>query len=111
MRTGLELLEGGAVTVKGKEYKMLKGSRAQVMNGTAHETTGGLEKKDLMMNKWGRIVSAKKHETAKKEKRLEKAGFYAKKGKFGYVKRKTRKNRTNKKTKKGGMAPLKPADA
>ena len=57
MRTGLELLEGGAVTVKGKEYKMLKGSRAQVMNGTAHETTGGLKKKDLMMNKWGRILS------------------------------------------------------
>jgi hypothetical protein len=30
--------------------------------------------------------------TAKKQKRLEKAGFFAKKGSFGYV-RKTAKNR------------------
>ena len=41
----------------------------------------------LLMNKWGRIVSADKHVTAKKEKRLEKAGYFAKKGKFGYVKK------------------------
>jgi hypothetical protein len=47
-----------------------------------------------MMNKHGRIVSALKHKTAKKEKRLEKAGYFAKKGKFGYVKKdKTRKSR------------------
>jgi hypothetical protein len=39
------------------------------------------------MNKWGRIVSADKHVTAKKERRLEKAGYFAKKGKFGYVKK------------------------
>ena len=52
-----------------------------------------LKKSDLLMNKWGRIVSAKKHATAKKEKRLEKHGFFAKKGKFGFVKKnKTRKN-------------------
>ena len=49
------------------------------------------------MNGRGRIVSRKKYETAKKEKRLEKYGYYAKKGKFGYVKRKTRKNKSNKK--------------
>ena len=36
------------------------GSRAQVMHGTAHHTTGGLTKADLKMNKWGRIVSRKK---------------------------------------------------
>jgi hypothetical protein len=51
------------------------------------------------MNKWGRIVSAKKHRTAKKEKRLEKAGYFAKKGKFGFIKKATRKNR---KSLKGG---------
>jgi hypothetical protein len=46
------------------------------------------------MNKWGRIVSADKHKTAKKEKRLEKAGYFAKKGKFGYVKKNsTRKSK------------------
>ena len=63
-----------------------KGSRAQVWHGTALKTTGGLKKSDLMMNKNGRIVSKKKHDTAKKEKRLEKAGYKAEKGKFGFVK-------------------------
>lgn len=63
-----------------------KGSRAQVWHGTALKTSGGLKKSDLLMNKNGRIVSKKKHNTAKKEKRLEKAGYKAEKGKFGYVK-------------------------
>ncbi len=63
------------------------GSRAQVMHGTAHHTSGGLTKKNLMMNKWGRIVSRKKSMKAKKEKRLEKAGYKTKKGKFGVVKK------------------------
>jgi hypothetical protein len=84
---------GGVYENKGKTFKMREGSRSQVFNGTAFCTAGGLEKKDLLMNKWGRIVSAAKHKTAKKERRLEKAGFFAKKGKFGYVKRPTRKSR------------------
>ena len=63
------------------------GSRAQVMHGTAHHTSGGLTKKDLKMNKWGRIVSRKKSMKAKKEKRLEKAGYKTKKGKFGALKK------------------------
>ena len=33
------------------------GSRAQVMHNTAHHTSGGLTKRDLKYNKWGRIVS------------------------------------------------------
>ena len=74
------------------------GTRLQVWRGMANETSGGLKKKDLVKNKWGRIVSAKKHATAKKEKRLEKHGFFAKKGKFGFVKKnKTRKNKSSKK--------------
>jgi hypothetical protein len=73
------------------------GSRAEVWHGNANHTSGGLTKKNLLKNKWGRIVSAKKHKTAKKEKRLEKAGFFAKKGKFGVVKRKTRKSKRGKK--------------
>jgi len=77
----------GLYTVHGKDYKELFGSRTQVHNGTAYKTTGGLTKSDLIMNKWGRIVSEKKHKTAKKEKRLQKHGYFAKKGKFGYVKR------------------------
>lgn len=67
------------------------GSRAQVMHGTAHHTTGGLTKRDLKYNKWGRIVSKKRSSMAKKTRRLEKAGYKATKGKFGV-----------KKVKKGG---------
>lgn len=64
------------------------GSRSQVMHGTAHHTSGGLTKTDLKYNKWGRIVSRKKSVKAKKEKRLEKAGYKTRKGKFGAVKSK-----------------------
>lgn len=85
--------EDGAYHVDGEKYPELFGSRQQVMNGTAYKTTGGLTEDDLVMNKWGRIVSAVKHKTAKKEKRLQKYGYFAEKGKFGYVKKATRKNR------------------
>ena len=86
----------GLYHINGKTYKELFGSRQQVWNGTAYKTAGELVRSDLMMNKWGRIVSVLKHKTAKKEKRLEKYGFFAKKGSFGYVKRSTRKNRSSK---------------
>ena len=72
------------------------GSRAEVFHENAKKTTGGLTKKDLMKNKHGEIVSRKKHMTAKKEKRLEKFGYFAKKGKFGFVK-KTPKSKTRSK--------------
>jgi hypothetical protein len=86
--------EDGTYHIKGKTYKNLIGSRQQVYHGTVYKTSGNLTKSHLMMNKHGRIVSALKHKTAKKEKRLEKAGYFAKKGKFGYVKKdKTRKSR------------------
>ena len=87
----------GTYTVKGKVYKKLFGSREQFLNKTAYKTTGGLTIDDLLMNKNGRIVSAVKHKTAKKEKRLEKYGYFAKKGKFGYVK-KGKRSRRNRKT-------------
>jgi len=86
--------EDGMYLVNGKKYKELFGSREQVMNGTSYKTKYGLTKEGLVMNKWGRIVSEKKHKTAKKEMRLEKNGYGAKKGKFGYVKiNKTRKQK------------------
>jgi hypothetical protein len=100
--------EDGTYTIKGKIYKELFGSREQVMNGTAYKTEGLLTKEDLVMNKWGRIVSKKKHYTSKKEMRLEKYGYGAKKGKFGYVKigkNRTRKNAA-KKTKGGTVSFL-----
>jgi hypothetical protein len=68
------------------------GSRASVIHGKAHHTSGGLTKADLKYNKWGRIVSRKKSAKAKKENRLVKLGFKTQKGKFGVVK-KTRKTR------------------
>jgi hypothetical protein len=90
--------DDGMFHINGHKYAELHGSRVQVMNGTAHETNGGLKKSDLKKNKWGRIVSVLKSKTAKKEKRLEKAGFFAQKGKFGFVKKdvKTRKNKSRK---------------
>ena len=68
-------------------FEQTTGTRAQVWHGTAKKTSGGLTKTALMMNKHGRIVSRKKHNTAKKEKRLVKAGFLTKKGHFGLVKK------------------------
>ena len=61
------------------------GSRAQVMHGNAKMTGGGLRKKDLKYNKQGKIVSKKMSKLAKKEKRLQKAGYTTRKGQFGAV--------------------------
>ena len=72
------------------------GSRAEVFHGTAKKTSGGLEKSALIKNKHGEIVSRKKHMTAKKEKRLEKYGFFTQKGKFGFVKRDGKKSKSSK---------------
>jgi hypothetical protein len=74
------------------EFKKTIGTRAEVYHGTARRTSGGLTKSELMMNKHGRIVSKKKHNTAKKEMRLVKYGFLTKKGKFGFIKGKSKKH-------------------
>jgi hypothetical protein len=89
--------ENGVYEIKDKKYPELIGSRIQVLRGNAYKTSGGLLVNDLIMNKHGRVVSALKHKTAKKERRLEKAGYFTKKGKFGFVKRSTRKNRKSSK--------------
>lgn len=94
--------DDGYYHINGNKYKLLTGSRHQVWNGTAYRTEGLLVKKDLIMNKHGRIVSKKKHVTAKKEKRLQRHGYFAEPGKFGYVigtplgKRRTNKRKTMK---------------
>ena len=97
----------GKYHINGKSFDVLIGSRAQVWHKTAFKTTGGLKRSDLLQNKHGRIVSSKKHATAKKEKRLVKAGYIAKKGKFGAVhtgetkkRRSSRKRRGTRKQKK-----------
>jgi hypothetical protein len=89
------------------EFKKTIGTRAEVYHGTARRTSGGLTKGELMMNKHGRIVSKKKHNTAKKEMRLVKYGFVTKKGKFGYVKtksskRSSRRNKSRTRKMRGG---------
>ena len=86
---------------EGSSFPQLIGSRAQVWHGTAYKTTGGLTKRDLMMSH-GRVVSRKKHFSAKKEKRLEKAGYFAKKGSFGFIKKKTLKSRRRGRKMRGG---------
>ena len=83
----------GMYHIHGHKYEKLEGSRAQVWHQTAHQTPGGLTKINLIMNKHGRVVSAKKHKTAKREKRLLKHGYTAKKGKFGAVKIGAKKSR------------------
>tara|TARA_B100001123_G_scaffold105665_1_gene122759 strand:- start:1838 stop:2080 length:243 start_codon:yes stop_codon:yes gene_type:complete len=73
---------------------------AKVWHGTLKKTSGGLTKKDLMKNKWGRIVSKKKHNLAKKNKFLIKAGYVTQKGKFGAKKKKlTQKKKKGRKKK------------
>jgi hypothetical protein len=86
------------------------GTRAQVWHGTSKKTSGGLTKSDLMMNKSGRIVSKSKHFSAKKENRLLKNGYGTQKGKFGFVKIGSKKNRKGSKKMRGGMTPFSPAN-
>ena len=85
----------GKYHVHGKTFKALVGKRAQVWHGTAYKTAGNLKRGDLMKNKHSRIVSRAKHYTAKKDKRLEKAGYKPVKGKFVPM-RKSMKNKTKK---------------
>lgn len=74
--------QNGSVNIRGSRYKLTNGTRAQVWHGTAFKTRAGLKKSDFMQNHKGRIVSRKKHFTAKREKRLERAGYKTKRGVF-----------------------------
>jgi hypothetical protein len=99
----------GKYVIKGKTYDTLFGSRASVYHGNAYKTVGELVKSDIMMNKNGRIVSVRKHNTAKREKRLVRAGYLTKKGHFGFIKNgkngkmsRGRKSRSRKHRRGGG---------
>lgn len=93
----------GKYHVNGKPYIHLIGSRKQVWMGSAYKTDGQLVKSDFIMNKHRRIVSKKKHATAKKEKRLIKAGYGTKKGKFGFVLLGENKSKSRSRKQKGGV--------
>lgn len=96
MTTDMMTMEGGKRHRRSnsakKHHEKAVGSRAEVWHGTAKHTSGGLTKKHLMKNKYGRIVSRKMHNTAKKtyKKRFgdKMAEPYGKKGKTA---RKTRR--------------------
>ena len=83
----------GKYHINGKKYPFLVGSRAQVWHHTAFKTPGGLTRKGLLKNKHGNIVSLKKHKTEKRLKRLVKAGYKTKKGKFVLMRKKTKTSR------------------
>ena len=79
-------------THKKSHHEKAVGSRAEVFHGTAAHTSGGLVKKDLKKNKYGRIVSKKASLSAKKNfaKNLPKS-VRAKPFKKGHKGRKTRR--------------------
>lgn len=49
-----------------RKARIIVGSMRRVFKGTAGKTKGGLVKKDLMMNKRGKVVSKKQHAKASK---------------------------------------------
>ena len=79
------------------------GTRTEVMNGNARMTQGRLTKEDFVYNEYGYIVSKKKSKLMKgkenplrKLKLLQKKKNLEKKGTFGPLKNKTKKNKTTK---------------
>lgn len=86
-RGGQAMPPSEAPAMAGGKVKAV-GTRAEVMHGTAHHTSGGLTRAHLKYNKHGRIVSRKASERGKKSlKHLIKAGYKAKKGTFRLFKK------------------------
>jgi len=52
--------DDGFFHIDGRTYEILEGTRADVWNGRAYQTSGGLIKTDLLVNKDGKIVSKSK---------------------------------------------------
>jgi hypothetical protein len=52
--------KNGTYDLFGKNYELLEGTRQQVWEGKAYRTTGGLLKQNLMINKYGKLVSKRK---------------------------------------------------
>ena len=62
----------GGYTVDGNIYETLTGSRTDVFEGKSYKTTGGLKKSDLIINKYGKILSRNKSISGKIINRLDK---------------------------------------
>ena len=78
----------GTYKVGRRTYPQLLGTRAQVWHHTAYKTPGmrGLVRDDLVQNNQGRIVSRRRQIIARRERRLDKAGYTCRKGTFGCAK-------------------------
>ena len=79
------------------------GSRRQVWNKTAKQTSGGLTRSELFQDKYGNIKSRRASKKAKRNQNLKKAGWTFKKGSFGAVRveEKKKKGTKGKKRTKG----------
>ena len=53
--------DDGFFHIDGRTYELLEGARNDVWNGRAYQTSGGLIKTDLLVNKDGKIVSKNKY--------------------------------------------------
>lgn len=69
--TRISKQKDGYYHVDDKKYKLLFGTREQVWNEIAYKTAGELKKTDLIINKYGKIVSKKKYITSKSDNRLD----------------------------------------
>ena len=95
--------EDGLYHIKGKTYRLLIGSKAQVFRGTAYKTAGGLTENGVIKSKSsGKYVSKKASKRAKSEDRLGKAGWTTVAGKFGAVRKEDLKKTQKKQKKRSG---------
>jgi len=61
----------GLYHIEGNTFEILRGTRADVWNGKAYQTTGGLPKRGLLINKAGKIVSKVKSVEGLKNNKFE----------------------------------------
>jgi hypothetical protein len=61
----------GLYHIDGKVFEILRGTRADVWNGKAYQTTGGVPKSGLIINKAGKIISKAKSVEGYKNNKFE----------------------------------------
>jgi hypothetical protein len=61
----------GLYHIDGNEYEILRGTREEVWNGKSYQTTGGVPKSGLIINKAGKIVSKAKSVEGHKNNKFE----------------------------------------
>ena len=61
----------GLYHIDGNEYEILRGTREEVWHGKSYQTTGGVPKSGLIINKAGKIVSKAKSVEGHKNNKFE----------------------------------------